>query len=147
GLRRAGRRLAAGVGPAAARAGPGRRACGDAPAAEMSGSLFPASASGRRPSGRSCCMPFSEGREKGRGKRREKGEGGRVEIGAWVEPGRVPKDTNGGGSRMTTKSLSRVALVTGGSRGIGRAIVRRLSGDGVRVLNLDLQAPEALEPG
>lgn len=47
---------------------------------------------------------------------------------------------------MTT-TPPRVALVTGGSRGIGRAIVRRLSGDGVRVLNLDLQAPEQLENG
>lgn len=41
----------------------------------------------------------------------------------------------------------RVALVTGGSRGIGRAIVQRLSADGVPVLNLDLQAPDALLPG
>ena len=47
---------------------------------------------------------------------------------------------------MTT-TPPRVALVTGGSRGIGRAIVRRMSGDGVRVLNLDLQAPEQLENG
>ncbi|MFA7666279.1 MAG: SDR family oxidoreductase [Burkholderiaceae bacterium] len=37
----------------------------------------------------------------------------------------------------------RTALVTGGSRGIGRAIVRRLSDDGVRIINLDLQPPES----
>ena len=33
-------------------------------------------------------------------------------------------------------------LVTAGSRGIGRAIVERLSADGYRIVNFDLQAPE-----
>ena len=33
-------------------------------------------------------------------------------------------------------------LVTGGSRGIGRAVVERLSGDGYQVVNFDLQPPE-----
>lgn len=33
-------------------------------------------------------------------------------------------------------------LVTGGSRGIGRAVVERLSDDGYQVVNFDLQPPE-----
>ena len=36
------------------------------------------------------------------------------------------------------------AVVTGGSRGIGRAIATRLSEDGYSVINLDLQPPEQL---
>jgi len=34
-------------------------------------------------------------------------------------------------------------LVTGGSRGIGRAVIERLVEDGYDIINLDLQAPEA----
>ena len=37
-------------------------------------------------------------------------------------------------------------LVTGGSQGIGRAIAQRLTQDGLRVVNFDLRAPEALLP-
>ena len=39
------------------------------------------------------------------------------------------------------------ALVTGGSRGIGRAIVARLVEDGYEVVNFSRGAPEALLPG
>ncbi|WP_312758625.1 SDR family oxidoreductase [Pulveribacter sp.] len=38
-------------------------------------------------------------------------------------------------------------LVTGGSRGIGRAVVERLSDDGYQVVNFDLQPPEQPAPG
>ena len=38
-------------------------------------------------------------------------------------------------------------LVTGGSRGIGRAVANRMSEDGYRVVNFDLQPPEQLLPG
>lgn len=38
---------------------------------------------------------------------------------------------------MSTSSTQRTALVTGGSGGIGRAVVARLMADGFRVLNLD----------
>lgn len=41
----------------------------------------------------------------------------------------------------------RVALVTGGSRGIGRAVVARLRELGARVASLDLVPPVADEPG
>ena len=37
------------------------------------------------------------------------------------------------------------AVVTGGSRGIGRAIATRLSEDGYSVINLDLQPPEQFD--
>ena len=40
----------------------------------------------------------------------------------------------------------RVAIVTGGSRGIGRAIVHRLREEGARVASLDVVAPEPDEP-
>ncbi|MDF3862051.1 SDR family NAD(P)-dependent oxidoreductase, partial [Achromobacter denitrificans] len=40
-----------------------------------------------------------------------------------------------------------IALVTGGSRGIGRAIVARLIEDGYQVVNFSRGAPEALLPG
>lgn len=40
-----------------------------------------------------------------------------------------------------------IALVTGGSRGIGRAIVTRLLNDGYQVVNFSRGAPEALLPG
>lgn len=38
-----------------------------------------------------------------------------------------------------------VALVTGASRGIGRAILQRLVADGLHVVNLDLAAPDQLD--
>jgi len=38
-------------------------------------------------------------------------------------------------------------LVTGGSQGIGRAIVHRLLEDGLNVVNFDLRAPASLLPG
>jgi 3-oxoacyl-[acyl-carrier protein] reductase len=37
-------------------------------------------------------------------------------------------------------------LVTGGSNGIGKAIIERLSGDGFHTLNLDIAEPKALSP-
>lgn len=40
----------------------------------------------------------------------------------------------------------RVAVVTGGARGIGRAIVHRLREEGARVASLDLLAPDASDP-
>ena len=39
------------------------------------------------------------------------------------------------------------ALVTGGSRGIGRAIVKRLLADGFEVVNFSRSAPDAVLPG
>ena len=39
------------------------------------------------------------------------------------------------------------ALVTGGSRGIGRAVVERLLGEGYEVLNFSRSAPKQLLPG
>lgn len=41
--------------------------------------------------------------------------------------------------------VQRCALVTGGSRGIGRAVVRALSAQGWSVVSLDRQSPERLE--
>ncbi len=43
--------------------------------------------------------------------------------------------------------MSRTALVTGASRGIGRAIAARLAGDGFTVLNLDRDPPADDAPG
>lgn len=40
--------------------------------------------------------------------------------------------------------MQQYVLVTGGSNGIGKAIVERLSGEGFHILNLDRQAPQAL---
>lgn len=48
---------------------------------------------------------------------------------------------------MSQQPIERRALVTGGSRGIGRAIVRRLIADSVQVLNVDLQPPEQAQAG
>ncbi len=45
------------------------------------------------------------------------------------------------------KEAARDVLVTGGSQGIGRAVVRRLLGDGARVVNFDLRPPTELLPG
>jgi 3-oxoacyl-[acyl-carrier protein] reductase len=47
----------------------------------------------------------------------------------------------------STGTPSRVVLVTGGSAGIGRAVIERLLGDGYEVINFDLKAPAALLPG
>lgn len=43
--------------------------------------------------------------------------------------------------------MTEFAIVTGGSRGIGRATRLRLEAEGIHVLNLDLVAPEPGEPG
>lgn len=43
--------------------------------------------------------------------------------------------------RRQDMGKTRATIVTGGSRGIGAAIVRRLSGDGAVILNLDREAP------
>lgn len=45
------------------------------------------------------------------------------------------------------QSSSRAVLVTGGSAGIGRAVIERLLEDGYEVLNFDLRAPAALLRG
>jgi len=44
-------------------------------------------------------------------------------------------------NQVSTGAAERHALVTGGSRGIGRAIVKRLIDDGYTVTNFDLSAP------
>jgi NAD(P)-dependent dehydrogenase (short-subunit alcohol dehydrogenase family) len=51
----------------------------------------------------------------------------------------------GTGDKRPPADRSSVALVTGGSRGIGRAIVQRLVADGFTVINADLVAPT--DPG
>lgn len=50
------------------------------------------------------------------------------------------------GSAENPGPAERWALVTGASRGIGRAILQRLAEDGLRVINLDRQAPERAHP-
>ena len=45
------------------------------------------------------------------------------------------------------KSTGTTALVTGGSRGIGRAVVQRLIDEGYEVLNFSRTAPKELLPG
>src|SRR5690349_15410198 len=51
-----------------------------------------------------------------------------------------------GGGRMDAND-ARVALVTGGSHGIGRGITARLRGEGWRVVTADLRAGYGAEPG
>ncbi len=46
--------------------------------------------------------------------------------------------------RATTDFDGRVALVTGGASGIGRAIARELGGRGARVAVVDLNEPAAI---
>ncbi|WP_295852538.1 SDR family oxidoreductase [uncultured Xylophilus sp.] len=45
-----------------------------------------------------------------------------------------------------TSAPRETALVTGASRGIGRAVLQRLADDGLHVVNLDIAAPAALHP-
>jgi len=46
-------------------------------------------------------------------------------------------------NKLDVAAKRETVLVTGGSRGIGRAVVERLVADGLAVLNFDLQAPVA----
>ena len=48
---------------------------------------------------------------------------------------------------MSSSKDRQGAVVTGGSGGIGRGIVKRLTGDGYRVINLDLHPPASPLPG
>lgn len=50
-------------------------------------------------------------------------------------------------SHTTSNPPGEAVLVTGGSGGIGRAVVARLTADGFEVLNLDLRPPVALHAG
>lgn len=43
---------------------------------------------------------------------------------------------------MVNNSTTKIALVTGGSSGIGKAVVERLSGNGIKVVNADIKIPE-----
>ena len=59
----------------------------------------------------------------------------------------IPIDLNPPAESESTMNSAKNVLITGGSRGIGRAIATRLTQDGYQVINLDKLIPPSLLPG
>jgi len=60
-------------------------------------------------------------------------------------PRRIRRPQSGGLRRLMEQLKGRVAVVTGGASGIGRAMGERLGQEGMKVVLADVEAP-ALEP-